>query len=391
MRKKALVTLFVSTVLSILPLRVNAECINIDGMILDRPDTWVESSNQTEEDGSIHLEYKCDNGSVNIYTTTYDEDIADFSYLLMDAGLTSIRKMDGYSEVENSTINLDGKTGHITTFTYNENAGMLVSADTGKSIVDLMYVFTMSKDNQCDEFANMIDNITFEEENKTTDSGIKNARYSAGVYKVGNDIPAGEYVVFANGGKGYFCVSSDSNQDDILFNENFEYNSIITIKDGEYLHLTRSYAIPIEENPDVNVNASGMFKVGDHIPAGEYKLEATGEHGYYCIYPDSRQDDIVANDNFEGQNYVTVSEGQYLLLNRCKFAEPPAKPVKSYSDTDTVMKVQQALNSAGYDCGTPDGIAGNGTKTQIEKYQTDNNLNVTGTITDELLGTLKIE
>lgn len=108
------------------------------------------------------------------------------------------------------------------------------------------------------------------------------------------------------------------------------------------------------------------------------------------MYPDSRQDDIIANDNFENQNYVTVSEGQYLVLSRCKFAETPTKPVKSYTDAETVKKVQEALNAAGYDCGTPDGIAGSGTAGQVEKYQTEKGLTVTGTITDEVLASLGI-
>ena len=33
-----------------------------------------------------------------------------------------------------------------------------------------------------------------------------------------------------------------------------------------------------------------------------------------------------------------------------------------YTDKDTVKKVQQALNDAGFDCGTPDGAAGKKTK-----------------------------
>lgn len=69
-------------------------------------------------------------------------------------------------------------------------------------------------------------------------------------------------------------------------------------------------------------------------------------------------------------------------------------PMVTYTDVDTVKKVQETLNAAGYDCGTPDGIAGDKTKAQIEKYQTDNGLEVTGTVTDELvesIGNLETE
>ena len=56
-----------------------------------------------------------------------------------------------------------------------------------------------------------------------------------------------------------------------------------------------------------------------------------------------------------------------------------------YKDKDTVKKVQQALNDAGYDCGTPDGAAGKKTKAAITSYQTDKGLTVSGVIDDEIL------
>lgn len=215
-------------------------------------------------------------------------------------------------------------------------------------------------------------------------------RYEYDNSKVGTDIPAGEYVLYANDGDGYFCVSSDSNQSDILLNGGFEYNAIVTLYDGEYLEMSHCYAVPIEEEPAVDSSGSGMFKVGVHIPAGEYRLEADEEKAYYCVYPDSRQSTIAANNIFEQQDYVTVSDGQYLLLERCRLGELQADTSKVYTDPETVKKVQEALNAAGYDCGLADGIAGRGTQAAIERYQTDNGLSVTGTVTDELLWSLGI-
>lgn len=146
---------------------------------------------------------------------------------------------------------------------------------------------------------------------------VYKTKYSEGQYKVGTDIQAGEYVVFADNGMGYFRVSSDSNGKDIIANENFDYNSIITIKDGEYFKLSRSEAVPIEEVSSLPLDQANMFKIGLHLPAGEYKLIADKDSAYYCIYNDDRQDDIEANDNFSGQSYVKVSDGQYLVLSRC--------------------------------------------------------------------------
>lgn len=229
----------------------------------------------------------------------------------------------------------------------------------------------------------------FQPRRKTSETGNDEiSKYRSGHYKVGTDIPEGEYVLFASGGLGYFSISSDSNEDNIIVNNNFQYNNIITVYAGDYLNLTRCYAIPLSEDPVVKTTGVGMFLVGTHIPSGEYKLAAGSEMGYYCIYSSSRLDHIVSNANFEGTRYVTVSDGQYLELERCKFTDPPEKPEKSYTDQDTVKKVQEALNTLGYDCGTPDGLMGSMTQGQIEKYQSDNALSVTGTITDTLLDSM---
>lgn len=318
--------------------------------------------------------------------------------LMLNVPMESFEAMDDYTEMSNDYYNFEGNSGNTRLFTYDVsgiNITMMTNTVyTGEGIGMFIMGFpTMSLgDVDSDIFLDVMESTktvgasdVSVAEKEASGTAKEYTKYSADFYKVGVDIPAGEYVVYAESDHGYFCVSSDSNQSDITFNDNFSYNSIITIGDGEYLELSRCYAIPIEENPEMDLSGSGMFKVGTHIPAGEYKLTATGTSGYYCVYPDSRQDDILANDNFENQNYVTVSDGQYLVLSRCKFAETPAKPMKSYTDAETVKKVQEALNAAGYDCGAPDGIAG-----QIEKYQADKGLTVTGTITDEVLASLGI-
>ena len=56
-----------------------------------------------------------------------------------------------------------------------------------------------------------------------------------------------------------------------------------------------------------------------------------------------------------------------------------------------MKKVQQALNDAGYNCGTPDGIAGKKTAAAITQYRTEKGLEVNDTIDDALLDAMGIE
>lgn len=149
--------------------------------------------------------------------------------------------------------------------------------------------------------------------------------YKDGNYKVGTDIPAGTYYIECTSDwSAYFCVSSDSNGKNILENEIFDTHTFITISNGQYLEISRGKATLASYVSDLVAGSSfgeGMYRVGTDIEAGEYKLTSTDDTwaGYYCIYDNvSAGRDIVANKNFTGNAYVTVKNGQYLELVRCK-------------------------------------------------------------------------
>lgn len=146
--------------------------------------------------------------------------------------------------------------------------------------------------------------------------------YSDGMYKVGTDIPAGEYLIIPTS-SGYYQVSSDSTGtlDSIVANDNFTGSRYLTVSDGQYLTLTRCKAYSAQYISDGTLKnnnfSNGMYKVGVDIAAGEYKVTATGD-GYFEVDSSSSGtlDAIVSNKNFTGDAYVTVSDGQYLKLSR---------------------------------------------------------------------------
>lgn len=160
-----------------------------------------------------------------------------------------------------------------------------------------------------------------------TEKGTMDNPYNSGMYKVGSDLPAGEYMFMSTGSRrAYVCVSSDSNQDDILENESFFGSYFLTVADGQYLEINRGSFVEAS-NGIVSINSDGsfgdgMYRVGIDIPAGEYKIAANdSERGYWCIYNDTNIPlDIEDNSIFEGSSYVTVHEGQYLVINRCTAA-----------------------------------------------------------------------
>lgn len=169
--------------------------------------------------------------------------------------------------------------------------------------------------------------ISSSEESKEDKYGLKCKYYEPGTYKVGTDLPAGEYLVLCISQiPGYFGVYADANKSDIIHNNNFEVNSYVTVEDGDYFEASRSLIISVEEFNKyyhiVSRESGAMLKVGIDIEPGEYKLICEdGEDGYYSILSDSRQGDIIANDIFENSTYVSISNGQYLELSRCHIEE----------------------------------------------------------------------
>lgn len=158
-------------------------------------------------------------------------------------------------------------------------------------------------------------------DSSTEESSDANSQaLQAGTYKVGIDCPAGEYKLTASG-HGYFCVYPDTTKSDILENSNFDKCEYITVEEGQCLEVKNATFITLEnaEPSTGTLSGSGRYLVGFDCPAGEYTLTQTGANpGYYCINDNSTVNaSIVQNNNFEGNDYCTVVDGQYLTLSRC--------------------------------------------------------------------------
>lgn len=232
---------------------------------------------------------------------------SDFNSLKISLGLENYAT----SNIENSKIK------SVSGITYTFSCGRLSiqrdSDDTDSYTKHPLSAYTSANPSI---YADISDNSSVVADSS---SSASIPAYVSAQYKVGVDIPAGEYVLI--GESSYFAITSDANGSDIIFNENFDNDYIVTLNDGEYFTLKRGTAYPFEQYCSSNTidtsQSSCMLKIGVNLPAGEYKLSSANGDGYYCIYTDSRCSDIVANDNFDSSTYITVSDGQYLLFKRC--------------------------------------------------------------------------
>lgn len=78
-----------------------------------------------------------------------------------------------------------------------------------------------------------------------------------------------------------------------------------------------------------------------------------------------------------------------LVLNLLAMSAILSFPVSVYAievnDASVIFATQNALNKAGFNCGTADGVIGANTSNAITQYQTEKGLEITGKINEQLL------
>ncbi|KZL94384.1 hypothetical protein [Clostridium magnum] len=161
---------------------------------------------------------------------------------------------------------------------------------------------------------------TADTKTKETAPAPKDDSIKEGMYKVGTDIQPGEYVVTSDT-SGYVEVTKDStgSLDSIVMNENIQGRVYVTIASGQYFTTKNAKTYPADKAPKVtptdNKLSSGQYKVGVDIQPGEYKVRSSNG-GYVEVSKSSKHGmgDIVSNDNFTGDKYITIAAGQYITI-----------------------------------------------------------------------------
>ena len=164
--------------------------------------------------------------------------------------------------------------------------------------------------------------VDTQEQEKAEDNNITFS-LGSGMWKVGQDLKAGEYMGsfdITTGTSGDFDEIVDSN----AFH-NFEY---IKVKDGQYLKLDSCTLYIIDEvKPSMHLEkfdelTNGMFIVGIDIEPGQYKLENINKeyNGWFSLYNSldggyNGGVDLQDSDFFDNNTLITLTEGQYLKLD----------------------------------------------------------------------------
>lgn len=174
--------------------------------------------------------------------------------------------------------------------------------------------------------------------------GVKSKSYypnSTSKYKVGKDIPAGQYVIIhdplVNTGDNFtYWALYKSKNGTFIRNNGFSYTSIITLKKGQYFEFNGGYAVPISKvnksiftvknlNKYIKDKDGATVKVGTGFAAGTYKFTLASGKSYGYIYVASKDRGLNLNNEYtrysvsKSSKSVTIKlkKGQYVEMSGC--------------------------------------------------------------------------
>jgi len=332
---------------------VSMEASEFKGVKLSVPNDWVKTENA---DNVVFVTSYKDTSLLSLNISEFDSEIDVSDSTFRNGYIIGLSSVDGYEAISTKDITINGYNGFEHRF-YAESSGK--SLDTifygigkGNKLVGLMFGIVSSADDSTKEqfesdILAILESIDLSELSAdiigkesqseptskvdivgtpTPDTGADISWHSDGMYKVGTDIEAGQYFFKTSGTRrGYYCVSSDASGDlsSIVDNDNVDNFSLFEVSDGQYLEVKHGKIAPADQIEPIGATdgkyIAGTYRVGIDIPAGEYNLIAdTDKKGYYAVLSglSGGVSDIVSNDNFEGNAYVTVSDGQYLKITR---------------------------------------------------------------------------
>lgn len=148
----------------------------------------------------------------------------------------------------------------------------------------------------------------------------------AGTYKVGKDIDPGEYIAY-----GLYSTAQikqfnsldeqeDTEEIDGLFID-------LTLEENQYIEIVSGIVVPKSTFDMNNLEQYGIYKVGQDIEAGEYKVASISdeyESSYESVSGSLGACEVADEalggntlktiDLYDGQKYVSLEDGQYVRV-----------------------------------------------------------------------------
>ncbi len=195
-----------------------------------------------------------------------------------------------------------------------------------------------------------------------------------GTFRCGTDFLAGDYYVLPLFGAGAMYDVCDSPND--FSWSNYRMLRKITVKEGQYVNVGHGAIMVSADEVDTgNWSKYGVFLVGKDILAGEYKMETisdeyssalysiTGIDGAYQLNGnDVEETPTESNYLFENQKYITLENGQYIIITNIKLtnvnasatelSEQPSKDSSTEANDEDVIQDSNSSDDSNSDNNT---------------------------------------
>ena len=157
---------------------------------------------------------------------------------------------------------------------------------------------------------------------ETTDEVI----YDSGTYKVGHDIPAGDYVLIENEDAVFasVIVREDANEDSgVVSSHIINGQAVIRLFEGTWMTLSEARAYPLAQAPVVENGTAGEggYLVGATLPAGTYAIcpNDWAPLSSYSVYDGilGTGAQLIKFEVLHDRSAIALSDGDYIELSGC--------------------------------------------------------------------------
>ena len=231
-----------------------------------------------------------------------------------------------------------------------------------------------------------IKNGQFIAANKVTPMTSSNGEYAPGAYRIGEDIPAGEYVIgdFKNGCDFYILHSTDFTKKNNVADEYaVDFPVYIKLNKGDRIVFRKDTKVRAKTNEGRDKDGSykpGTYTIGGNqdIKPGKYVLVPTGEkngyahatHTNYITYLGSGK-----NLDIKKEYIIELKSGEYIIFEGFKlieYVEP--KPTEPSSEASSETSSESSSETSSESDSDKEKDKGNDADTPKNNEAGDNNV-----------------
>lgn len=156
----------------------------------------------------------------------------------------------------------------------------------------------------------------------------ENARvYDSGSYLIGEDIPAGDYVLVENDDAVFASVivrEGVTEDSGLISHHLINRQAVVRLSEGKWMTLTEAQAYPLNLAPRAEDGYAdeGGYLVGVTIPAGRYSAQLIEKAplSSYSVYDNilGADEQLIKFEVIRENTEITLNAGEYIELSGCR-------------------------------------------------------------------------